>query len=59
MFPGCTELQMRVRNQDVLREAGFQPRSRAEGAVWPKERKVRLGRALVQYVSALLAVIGL
>ncbi len=59
MFPGCTELQVRARHQDVLREAGFDPTPRRNDHALLAKRGMSLERLFRDFVSCVLIAIGL
>jgi len=59
MFPGCTELQVRARHQDVLREAGFDPTLRRNDKELPTKRGTSLERLFSEFVRSALMAIGL
>jgi|YNPNPStandDraft_1061719.scaffolds.fasta_scaffold24045_2 hypothetical protein len=54
MFPGCTELDIRARHQDILREAGLEPLLGQRGAQTAKG-----GPFLERLLLTLMAVLGL
>jgi hypothetical protein len=59
MFPGCTELQMRTHNADVLREAGYRALQGDPGGIGVAAWGARAERFLLQHLMVLLAAIGL
>jgi len=59
MFPGCTELQVRARHQDVLREAGYKPLLSRYDKESPVKSGMGLERLFLQFVSCVLMAIGL
>jgi len=59
MFPGCTELQVRARHQDVLREAGFDPTPRRNDKGLPTKRGTSPERLFSEFVRYVLMAIGL
>ncbi|MBC7236724.1 MAG: hypothetical protein H5T69_12870 [Chloroflexi bacterium] len=60
MFPGCTELDMRARQQDLLREAGYDPELHRAGGRWVFEPAMGLGLWVIAYAqSVLIALVGL
>jgi len=59
MFPGCTELQVRARHQDVLREAGYKPLLSRYDEGSSAKPGTGLERLFLQFVSCVLMAIGL
>ncbi len=59
MFPGCTELQVRTRHQDMLREAGFDPMPRRNDKRASAKRGTGLEILFQEFVLCVLMAIGL
>ncbi len=61
MFPGCTELEMRTRYQELLHEAEQRRllRHAERESTYMLRRAAQLGRAALQQVLSLLAFIGI
>jgi len=59
MFPGCTLADMRTRQQDLLREGGYEPVRRQVHAQWIIDRRRSLDQLFVQVIVSLLAAFGL
>jgi|GEM_PF-1714582 len=59
MFPGCTELQIRARHQDLLREAGYRPFPSRHDEKPPASPGMAWERLFLQLVSCVLIGIGL
>jgi len=58
MFPGCTELQVRARHQDVLREAGYKPSPHRYDKELLASPGMALGRLFREFVAGVLMAIG-
>lgn len=59
MFPGCTISDMRMRQQDLLREGGYEPVRRQIRGEWVIDQRLGLDRLFVQVIVSLLAAFGL
>jgi len=57
MFPWCTELDIRTRHQELLREAGFGPLLGQHDEAQTVRRGTLLERLLLQHIGFLLAAI--
>jgi hypothetical protein len=54
MFPGCTELQVRARHQDLLREAGYKPLPSRHDEKSPASPGTAWERLFLQFISCVL-----
>jgi len=59
MFPGCTELQVRARHQDLLREAGYKPLPSRHDEKSPASPGTAWERLFREFVLCVLVAIGL
>ncbi len=59
MFPGCTPTDMRIRQQDLLRENGYEPTQRWANGQWVADYRLWLDRLFVGMIVSLLALLGL
>lgn len=57
MFAGYTVSDMRIRQQDLLRDGGYEPMQRQIGGEWVIDHRLR--RLFIQVIVSLLAFWGL